>query len=695
MRPTLPIPTRSLLAAPRRFGGWRGSLLGYFLLLWCFGAAAAPPARGPEQQLTLSAAREEVFIEPRNYSVLEDPSGKLSLHDVQQPAQAARFVAGSTISTNMQHPGAAYWLRLTLRAAGPQPQHWYLELYDSHLSDVVFYPETGSTAGLVHTGADQAFTSRPYSYKNFLLRLPLRADETRTFYLRLQANSKTSFLARLRTEQGLVECFQQEYGLLGAFYGVLLIMVVYNLCLFFFTHEQTYLRYVLYVLSCSLVFLSEDGLGFQYLWPQHPWFNQLVIISSAPLLLLTFSYYARQFLDAPQRLPRYDPWVRNVVLLSAGALLLDALFWQSDLGFWLYLLPYGMLFFAAVRVWRRGFQPARFFVLSHTLVVVSVGFLILRKLGIDTFTNTFTVYSMNVAFVMEVVVLSYALGEKIKGIQDATLKAQQRLVKQLRKKHQVQEQLVEQLRQNDELKDQLNSELENLVAQRTEELRRQGETIAAQNRELLQANGLLALQSAAIEKLNGDLQRDLQKAQTARVLSQEVDFGEFSQIYPDKDACLSYLADLKWAQGYHCRKCGHDNYCEGREPHSRRCTRCRYVESATAYTLLQKCKFPIVKAFYAVFLLHTHKGNYSAQELSRVLDLRRATCWSFSQKVLEALRRQSTEAHEEESWTQLLLDDSATETDEGSDEEAVMEVAGPRKAEPWSGKAKTSEKKVG
>ena len=55
----------------------------------------------------------------------------------------------------------------------------------------------------------------------------------------------------------------------------------------------------------------------------------------------------------------------------------------------------------------------------------------------------------------------------------------------------------------------------------------------------------------------------MQQAQTARVLAKEVDFGEFSQIYPDKDACLSYLADLKWASGYQCRKCGYEKYCDG------------------------------------------------------------------------------------------------------------------------------------
>ena len=595
--------------------GWRPGLLVLAALLSGAGARAAAPTR--EDTLRLRAGSNELFINPESYSVLEDVGGRLTLADVQRPAWAARFVPGNRVPTSMQHVGAAYWLRLTLREAEPTARHWYLELFDSHLNDVLFYPDDRAGTSPVHTGADQPFRSRPYSYKNFLFRLHLPPGQTHTYYLRLQSTTKTSFLARLRTEELLANHFQTEYGLLGAFYGVLLIMVVYNLFIYLVIREPLYLRYVGYVLSCSLVFLSEDGLGFQYLWPTLPWLNQLVNAVAPVLLLLTFSYYARQFLDASQRLPRYDAWVRVVVLLSAAVLLLDALVLRSGLGFWLYLLPYGMVYYVAVRVVRRGFRPARLFLTAHSLVLISVLFLMLRKLGINSLTNTFTVYSMNGAFVVEIVVLSYALGEKIKSIKDATIRAQARVVKQLRKKHAVQDQLVEQLRQNQQLKDQLNSELEAQVARRTEELRQQSETIAAQNRDLLQANGLLALQSAAIEKLNADLQHDLQQAQTARVLTQEVDFGAFSQIYPDKDACLTYLAGLKWAHGYQCRRCGYEKYCDGREPHSRRCTRCRYVESATAYTLLQKCKFSPVKAFYAVFLLHTHHGHYSSQELSK------------------------------------------------------------------------------
>lgn len=208
-----------------------------------------------------------------------------------------------------------------------------------------------------------------------------------------------------------------------------------------------------------------------------------------------------------------------------------------------------MLYYTGIQAYFVGFKPARYLLLAQALVAGSLTFLIMRKLGIDFYNNAYPVYSLNAAFVLDVVILSYALGEKLKGLMDTTLLTQHRLLKQLRKKHQAQDQLVEQMRENQELKDRLNTEQEALVAQRTTELRRQNDTVAAQNRELLEANGLLALQSAAIDQLNGELSRDLH-AEAARMEAREVDFGEFSQIYPDKDACLRYLAGLPGKWGY-------------------------------------------------------------------------------------------------------------------------------------------------
>ena len=637
-------------------------------LFWLLILLAAPArAALPEDTLAVYPGQAEIYLDDNYYSILEDPTGHLTLAEVRSPAWAGQFrrLRGSDQPPNIQHPRSSYWLRLTVRHAPIESDAWYLELYDSHIGQALFYrPRPGSATEYdsVSTGATRSFATRPHPYKNFLFDLPPRPNQTVTYYLRLHSDTRTSFRAMVHSGAGLIPELSLQYWLLGVFYGILLIMVVYNLILYFFLKESTYFFYVLYVLSGALLFLSEDGLGFQYLWSVSPGFNHFIGALAPVLLFLTFGTYASRFLDTASRLPKMHRFGRWVLGGSAALLLLDVGVVHSGFSFWLYLLPYGLLYYAGWQAYRTGMKPARYLLLAQSLVAVSLIFLISRKLGIDFYNNAYTVYSLNAAFVLEVVILSYALGEKLKGLMDLTLLSQQRLLKQMRKKHQAQNRLVEQLHENQLLKDQLNTELEAQVAERTAELRRQHETVATQNRELLEANGLLALQSDAIAKLNRELSHDLHAEKAARIEAREVDFGEFSQIYPDKDACLRYLADLKWAQHpYRCRKCGHEKSCEAREPYARRCTRCRYVESATTGTLLQKCKFSIVKALYAVFLLHAHRGSYPPAELARVLELRPATSWAFAQKVLAALqrRRLALDYEEGEPWAHVLLDATA------------------------------------
>lgn len=111
---------------------------------------------------------------------------------------------------------------------------------------------------------------------------------------------------------------------------------------------------------------------------------------------------------------------------------------------------------------------------------------------------------------------------------------------------------------------------------------------------------------------------------------------EFQEKFPDKDSCLSYLSDMKWSESYSCRQCGHNRHCNGMAPHSRQCTRCSYTESATAQTLFHKVKFDLVKAFYIVYFVSTNKKGITSTELSRKLNLRQKTCWSFKRKVMKA-----------------------------------------------------------
>jgi len=112
---------------------------------------------------------------------------------------------------------------------------------------------------------------------------------------------------------------------------------------------------------------------------------------------------------------------------------------------------------------------------------------------------------------------------------------------------------------------------------------------------------------------------------------------DLQELFSNDESCYRFLADIKWEKGYICRKCGNNNYCEGKTPYSRRCTRCKAEESAAAGTIFHNCKFPLHKAFYIAYNVCRGKEELSTYEFARRLSLRQMTCWNFRKKIRDAV----------------------------------------------------------
>ncbi|MEI8087351.1 MAG: transposase [Paludibacter sp.] len=105
------------------------------------------------------------------------------------------------------------------------------------------------------------------------------------------------------------------------------------------------------------------------------------------------------------------------------------------------------------------------------------------------------------------------------------------------------------------------------------------------------------------------------------------------ELSRDADKALKFIADIKWESGFECRKCGHTNYCEGKTPSSRRCTRCKKEESATAHTIFHNIKFPINKAFFIAYNVCVLNNEFSSYNYSDQLGLNQMTCWKFRKRI--------------------------------------------------------------
>ena len=109
---------------------------------------------------------------------------------------------------------------------------------------------------------------------------------------------------------------------------------------------------------------------------------------------------------------------------------------------------------------------------------------------------------------------------------------------------------------------------------------------------------------------------------------------KFNSLFSDADSCYKFLAEQKWPNGFLCRKCGHRNYCKGRRPYSRRCTKCKSEESVTAHTIFHRCRIPITTAFKIMYTV-CKNPDISSYKLSEEFDKRQMTCWKFKKRVVE------------------------------------------------------------
>jgi hypothetical protein len=102
------------------------------------------------------------------------------------------------------------------------------------------------------------------------------------------------------------------------------------------------------------------------------------------------------------------------------------------------------------------------------------------------------------------------------------------------------------------------------------------------------------------------------------------------------------IASYKWIAGYRCNNCGNEKYFNGKSPYSRRCSKCKKDESATAGTVFHKLRIPIDAAVKIVRLCLNKKKRLSVTEMQEYLakngyaiDLK--TLSDFRTKVLKCI----------------------------------------------------------
>lgn len=379
---------------------------------------AAAPALGQAKPGEVAVSDGDRYTLSKSFLYLEDPDGKLAIDDVAKPGMQARFqpVQGSGPGANFGLTASAIWVRVNLRTSPGSREDWLLEIAYPPLDRIELYTPSAAAGFQRRIAGDQfPFADRAVPHRNHVLPVRLQPGADNIVYLRLQSGGTVAAPATLWEPMALWRHDLGTYASLSLYFGLLIGLFFYNLLLYVSVRDLAYLVYVAFVGAMGVGQAALTGLGGQFLWPQLTWWNSVsppVGLASAAMFGLLF---ARTFLSSAQRLPRIDKFL--LVLLAGWALSVVA-----ALALPYRVSTYMVTVLAVVSVAtmavvgtisvRRQFAGARYFSTAWAVLLLGVVTLALHNTGVLP-SNAFTSNALLIGSALEMVLLSFALGDRI------------------------------------------------------------------------------------------------------------------------------------------------------------------------------------------------------------------------------------------------------------------------------------------
>lgn len=372
----------------------------FLTLIAVSGLSADPAPSAPFVQA------EPVRLSQAQMEILD--TGPLSLSFEEAETRHKDF--SPVKSLDRMPPDRYYWLRVTLEPARhPRILETVSDLLD--LAQVAYRRGDGGVE--IHTtGLWFPFASRQIPHRYFAFRIE---PGVQTVYVQIRFTVRQHLALDLWQEESFIQKSRREQIVFGLYYGALSIMVLYNLFLFFSIRSASYFYYVLYILTFGLYQTTLNGVSIEYLWPQSGAFDLRASFFFAGCSLFFSGLFTRHFLGVRTRSRLFNRLLLGYLVLCAA--------WTVAAQF----APYqpsnvagrilglgGIALILASCIWalRDGFRPARYFMIAWFLFLLGAVMFLLVGLGVLP-RNPVTRWSMQIGSVLEVFLLSLALGDRI------------------------------------------------------------------------------------------------------------------------------------------------------------------------------------------------------------------------------------------------------------------------------------------
>lgn len=330
------------------------------------------------------------------------------------------------------------WVKITITNKAPV-KNLMIAFDQSLLQTIAFYYlDKGKYVASIG-GELYPFKSRAINYHKFMYNLNIPQDSTATYYARVESTHQMQMPIFLGDKAHMEDSNLQKNIFFGIFFGIILVMFFYNLFVYFSVKDPIYLYYVLYILVVGLLQATIEGYGFQYLWPNSSFWATRSFFFLTALVNITGLEFVRKFLHTKDFTPKLDKiayglytvYAIDIILTIKGDLYLSYQILQSFAG----LVSIYMLV-VSVTIARQGYRTAKFFIIAWIPLILGIIIWILKDFNVLPY-NVFTNYSITFGSALEVILLSFALADKINIFKAEKEKSQEETVKALQENERI------------------------------------------------------------------------------------------------------------------------------------------------------------------------------------------------------------------------------------------------------------------
>ncbi|MFI5140612.1 MAG: 7TM diverse intracellular signaling domain-containing protein, partial [Sphingobacteriales bacterium] len=354
---------------------------------------------------------DERILLGKNLQVLQ-PGKEISFSEA---IKSTHFIPCTTDVPNMGLSANSIWFRFTLTNK-TETEKLLLEIAYPLLEEVeLFIPDSNKTYKSVRMGENMNFNRRLYQYPSYIFDLDIAKNHSETYYLKVKGTEQIILPISVNRPATLWQNINLQNLLAGLYLGVIIVMVLYNLFIFFSVRDRSYLYYVNYVLFTGFTQIGIKGYTFQFLWPNNPAFEQKSVILFACLSGISALLFAKKFLNTSKNAKKSGIVLSILIFLFLIAFALTAS-GKGSVGFQLMQVTTTLLTIAVLSVscmiMIKGSAAAKYFFIAWSVLLTGAIIFLLKDYGILPYNNL-TSYSMQAASAVEMCLLSFGLADRI------------------------------------------------------------------------------------------------------------------------------------------------------------------------------------------------------------------------------------------------------------------------------------------